>query len=225
MIDEAEGELEGDVNREAVGLPAVVPVGVALGAQVKEPAEAALVIVLEDGAQADGRRQVGGVRHDIGVVRLGEAEGVGGSQTRIGLDVERDVVFRQGVIVEDHVGEYVGGLEAIREELVARGQGAGVVTVDAGDAQRPRVGEVVAEREGGVPGDGVEGLAVGAVGLHVLGEEQGRAGLERHEPAMALLVRGISGGKRPGQQGSRAQQQGCKQQDDLARHGMEVFVY
>lgn len=224
MIDESEGKLEGDVNLEAFGFQAVVPIGETLDAQVKEPAEAALVVVLEDGAQADGRRQVGRVRHDVGVVRLGEAEGVGCAHASISLEGERDVVLGQGVVVEDHVSEHVGGLEAIREELVARGQGAGVVAINSGDAQRPGVGEIVAEREGGVPGDGVEGLAVGAVGAHVLCEEQGRAGLDGHEPAVAVLVRGISGRKRPGQQGGRAQQQGCKQQDDLARHGAEVFV-
>ena len=210
MIDESEGELEGDLKGEACRLQSIVPVRVALGPQVHEPAEAALVVVLEDGAQADGRRQVGGVRHDVGVVRLGEAEGVGCAHASISLDGERDVVLGQGVVVEDHVGEHVGGLEAIREELVARGQGAGVVAINPGDAQRPGVGEIVTEREGGVPGDGVEGLAVSAIGIHVLCDEQSRTRLEGHEPAMAILVGGIPVGQRPGHQGGRAQQQGCQ---------------
>ena len=58
MIDEAEGELENEFHREAVGFVTVVPVGEGLGAQVEEPAEAALVIVFQDAAHAKAGAEI-----------------------------------------------------------------------------------------------------------------------------------------------------------------------
>ena len=58
MINEAEGELENEFHREAVGFVTVVPVGEGLGAQVEEPAEAALVVVFQDAAHANARAEI-----------------------------------------------------------------------------------------------------------------------------------------------------------------------
>jgi len=225
MGDATQGELEIDVQREAHRYLAVVAVQEGFCAEVKEPAEAALVVVLEDGAEAEARDDIVVRKLLKRVFHFGESVGEGAAEAGVGLEVERDVVFGQGVVVQDHIGEQLGGEVVVGVEACVGEHGAGVVAVGAGDAQVPGVGEVVAEGEGRVPAEHVPGLAVLAVGLDVVREGKDGAALERKVPAVAVLIRGVAVRMRACRQDGRAQQHSCKQQGDLAHHGMEVFVF
>ena len=132
------------------------------------------------------------------MVHLSESKGVGAAYAGVGLHVECGVVFGQRVVVEDHIGEQLGGVVTVGVEAVVGREGAGVVAVHTGDAQVPRVVEIVAKGEGAVPGEGVKALAVCKVRVLVLCRGIGRAGLEREVPAVAVLERGIAVGERTG---------------------------
>lgn len=225
MINDAERELEIDVQRGAHRHLAVVAVQEGFCAEVKEPAEAALVVVLEDGAEAETRDDVVVREFLQRMLHFGESVGEGAAEAGVGLEVERHVVFSQGVVVQDHVGEELAGEVVVGVEASVREHGAGVVAVRAGDAQVPGVGEVVAEGKGRVPAEHVPGLAVLAVGLDVVREGKDGSALERKVPTVAVLIRGVAVRMRACRQHGHAQQHSCKQQGDFTHHGMEVFVF
>jgi len=76
-----------------------------------------------------------------------------------------------------------------------------------------------------MPAEHVPGLTVLAVGLDVVREGKDGSALERKVPAVAVLIRGVAVRMRACRQDGHAQQHSCKQQGDLAHHGVEVFVF
>ena len=78
------------------------------------------------------------------------------------------------------------------------------VSVFCGNAEIPCICEVVAEREGSMPGKSIEELSVFAVSPQVFGTGERWTGLEGDVPTMAILIWGITAGERTGH-GAHAQ--------------------
>lgn len=225
MIDHPERELQGRIESNySPGGIAVVAVQEVLSSDVREQAEAAGKIVFEDDPEAQPRDEVAGVQRLERMPRIREAEGVCPAESGIEFRIESLVDLAKGRIIEDSVHESIRGAVVVRIELSLIGRaGTGVVAIPSGNAQRPRIVEVVAERKGTVGRNGVPASFVVEERPDMVVKTDLRPALDGQEPAVSVLVGGCGSDVRPGGEPRRAGEQQRGKNGKIFFHDIGLF--
>lgn len=225
MVDYPERNLQGRIERDGgSGGIAVVAVQEVLGSDVREQAEAAGEIVFEDDPEAQSRDEVVGVQRLERMPRIREAESICPAESGIEFRIEGLVDLAKGRIIEYSVHESIRGAVVVRIELSLIGRtGAGVVAIPSGNAQRPRIVEVVAERKGAVGRNGLPASSVVEERPDMVVKTDLRSALDGQEPAVSVLVGGCGSDVRSGGEPRRAGEQQRGKDGKIFFHDIGLF--